>query len=189
MATLPKTFLTPEQYLEIERKAETKSQYYDGEMFAMSGVSRVHDLIAGQLHLLVGQHLRGKEFCWHTSGMRIRIAPRGPYVYPDLSATCEEPQYADPHVDMLVNPALVVEILSPSTEAHDRGRKAKLYRSMPSLREVLLIAQDSHDVELHRRQQDGRWVILEAGGLEASIELESISYTLRLRELYENVPA
>ncbi|SPE40098.1 conserved hypothetical protein [Candidatus Sulfopaludibacter sp. SbA3] len=114
MSTPPKTFITPEQYLEHERKAEYKSEYYHGEVFAMSGVSRKHDLIAAQLHLLVGQHLRGKKCRWHTADMRVLVAPSGLYTYPDLSATCEEPQYADAHVDTLINPTLIVEITSPS---------------------------------------------------------------------------
>lgn len=117
--------------------------------------------------------------------MRILVTPAGLYTYPDLSVVCEEPQFTDSHVDTLVNPALVVEILSPGTEAYDRGKKAKLYRAMPSLVEYLSIGQDSYDVELYRKRADGTWSVIEADGLDLSIELTTIGYTLQLRELYE----
>jgi Uma2 family endonuclease len=180
-------FLSPQEYLEIERKAEHKSEYFNGEMFAMSGVSRRHDRIATRLALLIGQHLRGTRCEDFSANMRVLATPSGLYTYPDLSVACDEPQFADPHVDTLTNPTLLVEILSPSTEAYDRGKKAKLYRAIPSLQELLLIAQDSYEVELYRRQGDGTWSLIEAKGLESAIALTSIGYTLSLRELYEKV--
>src|SRR5271166_6786847 len=109
MSTQPKTFLTPEEYLELERKAEHKSEYCNGEMFAMSGVSRKHDRIVTQLIFLVAQQLRGRKCQIHTADMRVLVAPSGLYTYTDLSDTCEEPRYADSHVDTLLNPTLVVE--------------------------------------------------------------------------------
>jgi hypothetical protein len=126
-------FLSPEEYLEIERKAGDKSEYYNGEMFAMSGVSRRHDRIATRLTFLFVQHLRGKRCEAFTANMRVLATASGLYTYPDLSVACEEPQFADAHVDTLTNPALLVEILSPSTEDYDHGKKAKLYRAIPSL--------------------------------------------------------
>lgn len=187
MSTLSKPFLSPEQYLEIERKADFKSEYYHGEMFAMSGGSRRHDRITVQLTFLVVQHLRGKTCETFSANMRVLATPVGLYTYPDLSVACEEPQFADTHVDTLINPTLLVEILSPSTEDYDRGKKAKLYRAIPSLRELLFVAQDSYEVELYRRQTDGTWSLIEAKGLESAIPLTSIGYTLSLRELYENI--
>jgi Uma2 family endonuclease len=187
MSTPSKPFLSPEEYLEIERKAEYKSEYYHGEMFAMSGVSRRHDRINVQLTFLIAQHLRGKKCETFSANMRVLATSSGLYTYPDLSVVCEEPQFADAHVDTLTNPALLVEILSPSTEDYDRGKKAKLYRAIASLRELLFIAQDSYEVELYRRQADGSWSLMEAAGLESAITLTSIGYTLPLRELYENV--
>jgi Uma2 family endonuclease len=179
--------LSPEEYLAIERKAEYKSEYYHGEMFAMSGVSRRHDRINVRLMSLIDQHLRGKQCEMFSSNMRVLAAPGGLYTYPDLSVACEEAQFLDAQLDTLTNPALLVEILSPSTEDYDRGKKAKLYRAIPSLRELLFIAQDSYEVELYRRQTDGTWSLIEANGLESSIALISIGYTLSLRELYERV--
>jgi Uma2 family endonuclease len=180
-------FLSPEEYLAIERKAEYKSEYYHGEMFAMSGVSRRHDRINVRLTFLIAQHLRGKRCETFSANMRVLATSSGLYTYPDLSVVCEEPQFADAHIDTLTNPALLVEILSPSTEDYDRGKKAKLYRAIQSLQELLFIAQDSYEVELYRRQPDGSWSLLEAAGLESAITLASIGYTLPLGELYENV--
>lgn len=189
MSTLPKTILTPEEYLERERRAEYKSEFYSGEIFAMSGASRKHNRIAVRLTMLIAQHLSGKKCEPFNSDMRVLVQPSGLYTYPDLSVACEEPRFADENADTLTNPTLLVEILSPSTERYDRGQKAKLYRALPSLRELLLISQDSYDVELYRRQADGSWALFEASGLDGSVELASIGYTLRLRELYATVVA
>jgi Uma2 family endonuclease len=153
----------------------------------MSGVSRKHDRIATQLTFLIAQHLRGKRCEDFSANMRVRATASGLYTYPDLSVACKEPQFADAQVDTLTNPALLVEILSPSTEDYDRGKKAKLYRAIPSLQELLIIAQDGYEVELYRRQVDGSWSLIEARGLESSIALTSIGYTVSLRELYEKV--
>jgi Uma2 family endonuclease len=187
MSTLSSRYLKPEEYLEIERKAEFKSEYFNGEMFAMSGCSRRHDRIAVQLTLLLAQHLRGSTCEPFTANMRVLATPSGLYTYPDLSVACDEPQFADGHVDTLTNPTLLIEILSPSTEDYDRGKKAKLYRAIPSLQELLFIAQDSYEVELFRREADGSWRLLEAKGQDSKITLTSIGYTLTLRELYEKV--
>ncbi len=187
MSTQAKTFYTPQEYLELERKAEYKSEYYNGEIFAMSGASPKHITIAMQLYLLVGQQLRGKKCRAYSSDMRVLVSPSGLYTYPDLSATCLEPDFADSPVGTLLNPTLVVEIASPSTEGYDRGKKARLYRDMPSLKELLLIAQDDYAVELHRRQSNATWNLRDVVGLDASVELTSIGCTLHLRELYENV--
>ncbi|MGO9256992.1 MAG: Uma2 family endonuclease [Bryobacteraceae bacterium] len=188
MSTLPKTFVTPEEYLDLERKAEFKSEYHDGKIFAMSGSSTGHDDIVAQLSLLVAQHLRGRKCKLNTTNMRVLVEASGLYAYPDVSVVCGEPRFADPYEDTLTNPTLLVEVFSPSTEDHDRGRKAAIYRRMPSLQELLLIAQERYEVELYRRRADGAWwAIVEAAGLEAAIDLQSIGYTLRLSDLYERV--
>ena len=189
MSTPPKTFYTPEEYLALERKAEGRSEYHDGQIFAMSGASRWHSRIETQLTSLVEQHLAGRRCEAFSSSMRVLVVSTGLYTYPDLSVACEEPQFTDAELDTLVNPTLLVEILSPSTEAYDRGTKAKLYRSIPSLRELLLISQGSYEVELYRRQESGGWSLIDANGLDSSIDLESIGFTLRLRDLYKKVLA
>jgi len=190
VSTQANPFITPEEYLELERKAEYKNEYHDGKIYAMPTINRWHDAINTKLCSLLGQHLRGGKCEWFSSAMRMLAQPSGLYTYPDLSVVRGESLFADLHEDTLLNPILLVEILSPSTEAYDRGRKAAMYRKIPSLQELLLIAQDSYEVELYRRNPDGTsWSFLEASGLESSIELTSIGYTLRLSELYERVIA
>jgi Uma2 family endonuclease len=120
--------------------------------------------------------------------MRV-LTPGGLHTYPDLSVACGGAQFQDEESDTLLNPTLLVEILSPSTEAYDRGRKAELYRAIPSLRELVIIAQDRLHVELFRRVEGGPWLLSEANGLEGSVELTSIGYVLRLAELYETAIA
>jgi Uma2 family endonuclease len=122
-----------------------------------------------------------------SANMRVLATPSGLYTYPDLSVASEEPQFVDSQVDTLINPTLLVEVLSPSTEDYYRGKKTKLYRAIPSLQELLLVAQDSYEVELYRRQTDGSWSLIEAKGLESAITLTSIGYTLELGELYRRV--
>ena len=187
MSTLPETFITPEEYLELERKAEYKSEYYRGKIFAMSGGTRRHDRINSKLSGLIDRHLTAGQCEWYTTNMRVLVQASGLYTYPDLSIVCGEAQFADSHIDTLLNPILLVEILSPSTGDYDRGRKAAMYRQIPSLQELLLIEQENYAVELYRRDPDGTWLLMEVSGLDASIELASIGYTLRLSGLYERV--
>lgn len=186
MSTLPKHFLTPEEYLEIERKAETKSEYYNGEMFAMSGASRQHCQLGFRLNALLGNNLRNpcRGF---TSDMRVRVTPVL-YAYPDLTVACDDPQFVDDQFDTLLNPTFLVEILSPSTGAWDRGKKSQWYRTLPSLQEYLIIAQDAPEITLYRRTSAG-WTVIDAIGIDESVELTSIGYTLRLRELYHGILA
>jgi Uma2 family endonuclease len=183
MSTLPKHFITPEEYLEIERKAETKSEYYRGEMFAMSGASMEHSELAFRLSALLSTHLRGRGCRGFTADLRIEVDAG--YVYPDLSIVCDEPKLADDRFDVLLNPTMVVEILSPTTERWDRGKKSQLYRSISWLQEYVLISHDEPRVEVYRRGEP--WTYHEASGMDATIELASICYTLRLRDLYEGI--
>ncbi|HXK03033.1 MAG TPA: Uma2 family endonuclease, partial [Verrucomicrobiae bacterium] len=123
MSTQAKNYLTPEQYLEIERKAEVKSEYYQGEMFAMSGASLSHNVILANAIRELGQQLRSKPCSVLPSDMRVFIQATGLYTYPDAVVVCGEPKLQDKHFDTLLNPAVILEVLSPSTEAYDRGRK------------------------------------------------------------------
>jgi len=185
MSTLPKHFITPEEYLEIERKAETKSEYYRGEMFAMSGASRYHSRLTTRLSKLIGNHLDERRCELHIAGMRVRVS-QAAYCYPDLCVVCGDPQFADNEFDTLLNPNLLIEILSPSTAGWDRTRKAQWYRAIPSLQEYLLVEQDEPAITLYRRTTAG-WTVIDVSGIDGEIELFSIAYTLRLRDLYEGI--
>jgi Uma2 family endonuclease len=187
VSTQPKTFLTPEQYLEIERKAEYKSQYYRGEMFAMAGASRAHNLLVAHLLRDIGQQLRGKPCEVYPSDMRVRVSATGLYTYPDVVAVCDEPKLLDNQLDTLLNPHLIVEVLSPSTEAYDRGRKFEHYQTIESLREYLLLATERVRADLYTRQPDGRWLLTSATRLEESLDLQSVGCSLSLAGLYERV--
>jgi Uma2 family endonuclease len=185
MSTQPKT-LTPEEYLAIERKAEYKSEYFDGEMFAMSGAQREHNLIAGNLYRELGNCLRTRGCEFYPSDMRVRTVGRH-YCYPDASVVCGPPEFLDGELDTLLNPSLIVEVLSPSTEAYDRGRKFERYQAIPSLRQYLLLASDRVHADLYVRQENGDWLLRPYRELADTVQLESIGCGLKLADLYEKV--
>lgn len=187
MATHPPTFLTPEQYLEIERKAERKSEYYNGKMFAMAGAKAAHNLLVTNIVAELRERLRSSPWRVYPSDMRVRLKPTGLYTYPDVVAVCREAVFLDDQTDTLLNPALLVEVLSPSTEAYDRGRKFDQYKSIESLREYLLVASDRVHADLYIRQPDGRWLLSSADSPESSLTLESVGAELTLADLYEKV--
>jgi Uma2 family endonuclease len=187
MASQPRAFLTPEQYLAIERAAEYKSEYYAGEMFAMSGAREAHNLIQGNLYVELRRQLRQRACRFYTSDMRVRVNASGLYTYPDATALCGEPLFLDDVRDTLLNPHLIVEILSPSTEAYDRGRKFGHYRTVESLREYLLISAERVSAELFIRQADGRWLLSAATQMEEVLDLQSIGCRIALADLYEDV--
>src|SRR5580698_3115604 len=186
MSTQPKTLLTPEEYIAIEREAEYKSEYYDGVMYAMAGARAAHDLIAWNLHGELHNAFRSRPCEGFTSDMRVRTVARH-YTYPDSSALCGEPEFLDERRDTLLNPSLIVEVLSRSTEAYDRGRKFELYQSISSLREYLLLASDRVHADLYTRQANGLWLLSSAGGLEDVLTLESVGCQVRLADVYEKV--
>ena len=185
MSTQPKTFLTPEQYLAIEREAEYKSEYFQGEMFAMAGAGEAHNVLVGNLVAGLHQQFRSRPCRVYSNDMRVRVSATGLYTYPDVVAACGERRFLDERRDTLLNPSLLVEVLSPSTEAYDRGRKFEHYRSIESLREYLLVASDRVHAELYTRQPDGRWLLTSADRLEDSLDLESVGCRLALLDLYE----
>jgi Uma2 family endonuclease len=187
VSTQPKTFLTPEEYLEIERKAEFKSEYFNGEMFAMAGAKQAHNLIVTNLIAGLHQQFRTRPCQVYATDMRVRVRATGLYTYPDIIAVCGEPRFLDEQRDTLLNPGLIVEVLSPSTEAYDRGRKFEHYKSLESIREYLLVAADRIHADLYTRQADGRWMLTSADKLDDSLTLESVDAGLLLADLYEKV--
>ena len=187
MSSHPETYLTPEEYLAVERKAETKSEYLNGEMFAMVGASREHNIIALNIAGELRQQLKGKPCETYASDMRVLIPATGLYTYPDVVVVCDEPTFEDDYVDTLLNPTLVVEVLSESTESYDRGKKFGHYRSINSLNEYLLVAQDEYRVEQFVKQVDGRWLLSDARSLESAVELTSIQCELKLKVVYDRI--
>ncbi|HYX71214.1 MAG TPA: Uma2 family endonuclease [Nitrososphaera sp.] len=187
MSRQPKTLLTSEEYLAIERKAEYKNEYLNGEMFAMVGASRKHNLIAGSVFGELREQLKGKSCEAYTNDMRVKVSSSGLYTYPDVVVVCGEPQFEDSYIDTLLNPTLLVEVLSESTESYDRGKKSGFYRTIDSLGEYLLVAQDEYRVEQYVKQGDGRWLLIDIRSLDGIIELHSIECRLVLKDVYDRV--
>jgi Uma2 family endonuclease len=187
MSTQPKTRYTPEEYLALERKAAYKSEYYNGEIFAMAGASRRHVLIVTNLVAELRAQLKKRDCEVYSADMRLNVAPTGPYTYPDVIVVCGEPQFSDEQKDTLINPNVIVEVLSESTQGYDRGGKFEQYRTLESFKEYVLVAQDKPHVEHFTRQSDNRWILTETNNMEDSIELSSIGCSLPLAEIYDKV--
>ena len=187
MSSQIKTFLTPEEYLAIERKAEVRSEYFGGEMFMMTGASRAHNLIVGNLVATIHAQLKDRPCEVYSNDMRVRIPATGLYIYPDVIALCGESKFEDDYFDTLLNPTLIVEVLSPSTEAYDRGKKFKHYQQIDSLVEYLLVAQDSYMIEQYVRQSGSQWLYTEAHNQDDVVKLASIDCELALRDVYVKV--
>ncbi len=187
MSLQPKVSLTPEEYLAIERKAEYKSEYFNGEMFAMAGASERHVLIVTNIVAELREQLRRKPCRVYSTDLRVRVSPTGLYTYPDVVVVCGPPQFADADRDMVLNPTLIVEVLSESTKDYDRGDKFEQYRSLASFCEYVLVAQDRCHVEHFVRQSDNRWLLSETNNIEDTIQLSSIDCRLALTEEYDNV--
>lgn len=179
---------TVEEYLALERAAETKSEYLQGEIVAMSGASRPHNLLVTNLLASLHGQLRKKPCEVYPSHMRVQVPEADFFTYPDLAVVCTEPRLADEHFDTLLNPTVLVEVLSRSTADYDRGRKFAYYRHLESLAEYLLVAQAEVHVEHYTRQSDGSWRLEETDDPAAAIVLPSIGCVLSLAEVYEKVP-
>lgn len=187
MSAEPHRRVSLEDYLAAERQAATKSEYLNGEVFAMSGASREHNLIVWNLAGALHPQLRGRSCEAYVGDMRVHIPATGLYTYPDLAVVCGEPRFEDGELDTLLNPTLLAEVLSLTSEGYDRGRKAAHYRTLDSLREYLLVSQEEIRVELFTRQEDGHWLLSEASRLEETVALGSIGCTLLLADVYERV--
>jgi len=186
MATALKR-ISEQEYLRREREAAYKSEYFQGEVFAMVGGSPNHSLIAANFVREAGNALKGKPCLVFTSDLRVRVDPSGLYTYPDASIVCGELQFADDQRDTLTNPTVIIEVLSESTEKYDRGRKANSYRQIASLQELVLVAQDRPHVERFTRQATVDWLFHEELDLEALFELPSMGFAIALAEIYRNV--
>jgi Uma2 family endonuclease len=180
--------LSEEEYLTLERASSVKHEYHAGAIFAMSGVSEAHNLIASNVNASLHAQLRGRGCRVYPSDMRLKVLATGLHPYPDLTIVCGPPEFTNPaRRDTLVNPVVIIDILSPSTERYDRGEKFQHYRTIPTLREYLLIAQDRARIEQYVRQADGLWLLAEAVGAAATLALPALQCALRLADVYEQV--
>ncbi|MDQ6695273.1 MAG: Uma2 family endonuclease [Chloroflexota bacterium] len=189
MSSVTKAYYTPEQYLELEREAEYKSEYIDGQIYAMSGASEAHNLIAGNIFGELRTQFRGRPCRVYMSDMRVKVSLSDMYTYPDVVAVCGGPVFEDSQVDTLTNPMVIVEVLSPSTEAYDRGVKFARYRDLGSLTDYILVSQDKVSVEHFRRQGDGskQWLLNVVDDLAGTMRLPSVGCEVSMAYIYENV--
>ncbi len=182
-----KPYISPEEYLRLERQSEHKSEYVNGEIFAMTGASLKHNLVAGNIFGELRQQLKGRQCHAYVADMRVKVTATGLYTYPDVVVIRGEPEFEDKYFDTLLNPTLLVEVFSQSTERYDRIAKSSYYRTLDSLAEHLLVAQDEVRLEQYVKQPDGQWLLFECCSLDNVIELSSISCSLAVRDVYDKV--
>jgi Uma2 family endonuclease len=187
MSTVSTRLLSPQEYLDLERQAEFRSEYYRGEMFAMAGASWEHTAIKDNLAGETRNQLKGGPCRARTSDIRVKVNATGLYTYPDMVVVCGEPQFEDSAVDTLLNPRVIVEILSDSTEKYDRGAKFGHYRQVPSIQEYVLVAQDRPLVERFVRQPDNSWVLTAFGDMAQTFDFETIPVQVTMAEIYRDV--
>ena len=185
-------YFTPEEYITLERKAipdadTVRSEYVNGEIIAMSGASFAHNLITMNISARLHDRLRDSGCVVFANEMRVSIPSANSYFYPDVGVVCGEPRFEDNVFDTLLNPIVIVEVLSPSTEAYDRGEKFSHYRQLQSLQEYILVSQDKVHVD-HYVRQTAQWILTDFQELEQHLPLTSIQCELILQEIYGNVP-
>lgn len=189
MESREERYYTPAEYLAVEEAATERHEYFDGRIYAMTGSSAAHARIAGNVFAALHRLLRGRGCEPFDSHIKIRVEASGLITYPDASALCGDPRFESASQGILLNPSLLVEVLSPSTASYDRGEKFSHYRRIPSLREYVLVAQDRARVELFARdgEQGTRWSLTIVEELDASVELTSVGCAVPLRDIYERV--
>ncbi|MBL8133063.1 MAG: Uma2 family endonuclease [Anaerolineae bacterium] len=187
MTALPRRQWTVEEYLAAERGSEIKHEFLDGDIYDMAGASRAHNTLLSNGHGSLYAQLRARDCDLFVADQRVRLSARA-YVYPDLSVVCGEALFSvEAGLETLLNPTLIVEVLSPTTEQYDRGEKFLRYLQMDSLREYVMIAQDAPRVEVYTRQADGTWLYAITQGLDQTAALHSIDAALPLADLYRRV--
>lgn len=187
---------TVDEYLALERTSEERHEYLDGEIYAMAGESAAHADITVNVVISLGSQLKGKDCRARSKDTKVRSGPTptpghsrsGLYSYPDLVVVCGEPQYHDEQLDVLLNPVVIVEVLSPATEAFDRGEKFRRFQMWnPTLKDYLLVCQDRPQVEHYSRQADDSWTYNRAEGLASVVTIESIQCVLMLSDVFDRI--
>lgn len=178
---------TEDEYLDLERKAKYKSEFIEGQIYAMAGSSPSHSLITANVIIALGLQLRGNQCRVYSNDLKVRIGRAGNYYYPDLTVACGQLQYHDEHQDVVLNPSIVVEVLSPATEADDRGRKWIHYQQIESLTDYIMVSQSEPFIEHYSRQSDGGWRYESCSDLTGVVTIHSIGYELSLTDVYQNI--
>ena len=179
--------LSEAEYLRRERRAEIKSEYFGGEVFAMAGGTRAHSLIAMNLGGELRSLLKDTDCVAYNTDLRVKVEATGLVTYPDISIVCGQQRFLDEQQDTLLNPTVLLEVLSDSTEAYDRGKKFEHYRQIATCHEYLLVSQKEPHIEQFIRQPNGEWILKEAAGLSGEVRLQSLGIILRLAEVFAKV--
>ncbi len=180
--------MTPEEYLAFEEQSSDRHEYYGGRVVALAGGNQAHSIICSHLNGLLHSHLRKRPCVIYTSDMKIRADRPRTYMYPDLTVVCGESQFEDATRRVLLNPVIMIKVLSESTEQYDRGKKFQFYRSIATVQEYVLVAQDAKHIDHYRRQSEHLWVLTSINGDDGMLELVTIECRLHLAEIYEKVP-
>jgi len=188
MALAPKiSGLTEAEYLRLERDADTRSEFFDGEIFAMAGGTQTHSLLCSNVVGELRNRIKALDCVVYNADLRVKIETTGLITYPDASVVCGGGRFLDAREDTLLNPIIIVEVLSDSTEAYDRGKKFEHYRQIPSCREYLLVNQKEPRIEQFIRHPSGEWILKEAVGLSAELKIHSLEIVLPLAEVFAKV--
>jgi Uma2 family endonuclease len=186
MDNLARKTFTESEYLELERKADFKSEYYNGEIFAMAGASLIHNEIVANLISIFNQFLKDKPCKVYPSDLRLRIEKSGLYTYPDITIVCGKTELLDNKFDTLKNPTVLIEVLSDSTEKYDRGQKFSFYREIPSLKEYILVSSKTMKIEKFKRLEDGNYLYIESNEHQP-FPIDSIDMNLNLEDVYNKI--
>lgn len=187
MITKEKKYITPEEYLKFERQSEEKHEYFNGEVFAMSGAGFNHNVVAVNILVALANKLKGTSYIPLGSDMRVYVSENGLYTYPDISVFQSEVKLLDEEKDTALFPKVIFEVLSKSTQDYDRGGKFKLYRDIPTFEEYILVSQDSINVEHYTKQSDGKWLLEEFKNVDDTVALNSIDCEMDLKDIYDRL--
>jgi Uma2 family endonuclease len=182
-----KAFITVDEYLKIERSAKSKSEYFNGEMFAMAGATRNHQVICDNILFSLKNQIKNKHCIAFGGDLRVKVNKAGLYTYPDISALCGKELFDDEEKDTLTNPQLIIEVLSDSTEAYDRGKKFAFYRQIESLKEYILVSQSSKKIERFAKNETGFWTLSETNSDTDILCLSALECNLSIEDVYDKV--
>jgi len=186
MDNLARKTFTESEYLELERNADFKSEYYNGEIFAMAGATLIHNKIVSNLIFLFNQFLKDKPCDVYPSDLRLQVEKSGLYTYPDITIVCGKTELLDNKFDTLKNPTVLIEVLSDSTEKYDRGQKFSFYREIPSLKEYILVSSKTMKIEKFKRLEDGNYLYIESNEHQP-FPIDSIDMNLNLEDVYNKI--
>lgn len=186
MGNLAHKKITVSEYFEIERNSLEKHEYYEGELFAIAGAKKKHNLIVSNLIISIGSQFKGRPCSVYPPDMKVAVDKYNHYTYPDISIVCGESKFVNESEDSLVNPKVIIEVMSDSTEKYDRGKKFQSYRNISSLEEYVLVSTENKKVELFTKSSDDKWVFSESNE-SGIIKLASIDCVLNLDDIYDKV--